>query len=298
MTLKQLECFQAVHTYGSINKAAHALDVSAPAVATSIKRLKEDVDDPIWTDDNENRTLTPVGKLLLDYGNQILSLHGQLHNAIKLRDLPHNKKIHLAFLMGDEIPGKILTEFSQCHPEIAVHVEQCHSIRIHGGLQLGYVDIGITTDAFVDPEFESLPYLPGEFGVLISAASPLAQQDCIRPSDLSDLMLVVPAFDSAVELCLSAWCTTNNAEVQIHRSPGGIYSKSTLVFQKNTAAVFPMIDDALPEGMVLRKLDPPMLLKQSIFWSKKTVHNNERDILIKFLADSVTPAHTADGISI
>ena len=287
MTLKQLEYFQAVHTHGSINKAARALDVSPPAIATAIKRLKEEVDDPIWIENNESRNLTSVGKLLLDYGDQILSLHNQLHKTIKLRDHPSSKKLHLAFLMGDEIPQKILTEFSQHHPEISVYVEQCHSDRVSGGLQLEYVDIGITTDAFVDPAFDSLPYRAEEFGVLINAKSPLAQQDYVRPSDLADWMIVVPAFDSAVEQCLSAWCTTNNVEVQIHRSPGGIYSKSTLVFQKNTAAVFPMIDDALPPGMALRKLDPPLLLNQSIFWSKNALHNRERDLLVKFLADSV-----------
>lgn len=288
MTLKQLEYFQAVHTHGSINKAAHALDVSPPAIATAIKRLKEEVDDPIWTDDNESRSLTPVGKLLLDYGDQILSLHDQLHKAIKLRDFSSNKKIHLAFLMGDEIPGKILTEFHQLHPEISVYVEQCHSIRISGGLQLGYVDVGITADTFVDPDFDSLPYSAGEFGILLSSKSPLAQQECVRPSDLTDQRIVVPSFDSSVEYCLQAWCATNGVEVEIHRSPGGIYSKSTLVFQKNTVAVFPITDDNLPQDMVLKRLDPPMFIKQSIFWSRKAPYNRERDILIKFLADSAT----------
>ena len=182
MTLKQLEYFQAVHTHGSINKAARTLDISPPAIATAIKRLKEEVDDPLWIDEQESRNLTPVGKLLLDYGNQILSLHGQLHKAIKLQDLSSGKKLHLAFLMGDEIPQKILTGFSREHPEISVYVEQCHSNRVSGGLRLGYVDIGITTDAFVDPEFDRLPYRTTEFGLLVSEKSPLAQQDCICPT--------------------------------------------------------------------------------------------------------------------
>lgn len=289
MTLKQLEYFQAVHACGSINQAAQRMEVSAPAIATAIKRLKEEVDDPIWTDDTEGRSLTPVGELLLDYGNQILALHSQLHKAIKQCESGSPKKIHLAFLMGDEIPKKILSEFALLHPEITVYVEQSHSVRIAGGLQLGYVDVGITSDSFVDPGFESLPYRPGEFGVLLSAKSPLAQQSCVSASDLSDMVVVVPGFDSAVEQCLMAWSTTNDVKLQVHRSPSGIYSKNTLVFQRDTVVISPLTEDTLPQGMVLKKLDPPLLLKQSIFWSKKAMYSSERDILVHFLAELAKP---------
>ncbi len=285
MTLKQLEYFCAVHTYGSINRAARTLEVSPPAITTAISRLKDEVGDPIWAEDGEAHELTSVGKLLLDYGEQILSLHGQLHKAIELRDFSTKSKVRFAFTIGDDIPDMLQADFAQQHPEVFIYVEQCHSTRVTNGLRSGYIDVGVTASCFAEPGFSSLPYRTEEFGVLLSAQSPLAQKDVLQPKDLKGQTLLVPLFDAAVEQCASAWCAEHHIDVRFHRFLGGLYSRSTLIYQSNTVEIFPVIDDPPPQGMVFRTLDFPIYMQQSIFWSKKAPLDKERELLIQFLSN-------------
>ena len=72
--LRQLEALRAVRAEGSVTRAARALGWSQPTVDYHLKNLERLVGAPVLQRSTRGSTPTQVGALLLERGDQILTL--------------------------------------------------------------------------------------------------------------------------------------------------------------------------------------------------------------------------------
>ena len=77
MTLSQLRTFALVARLGSLHAAAAALGVSEPAVSAALAALRQDLGDPLFVRAAGGITLTPGGRALADYAQDIVGLADQ-----------------------------------------------------------------------------------------------------------------------------------------------------------------------------------------------------------------------------
>ncbi len=77
MTLSQLRTFALVARLGSLHAAAETLGVSEPAVSSALTALRQDLGDPLFVRAAGGIALTPGGRALADYAQDIVGLADQ-----------------------------------------------------------------------------------------------------------------------------------------------------------------------------------------------------------------------------
>ena len=86
--LRQLRALRAVHSEGSVTGAARLLGWSQPTVDYHLHNIDRLVGAPLLERSKRGSTLTPVGHLVLDRANQILTLSDRtLHDARELAEM-------------------------------------------------------------------------------------------------------------------------------------------------------------------------------------------------------------------
>src|SRR2546425_29746 len=95
MDINQLEVFLGVANEKSFSRAAEALHRTQPAVSQAIRRLENELGEPLFDRSSKDGTLTAAGRVLFDFAQQMLNLRQHAHSAIReLRDL-HRGKLSL-----------------------------------------------------------------------------------------------------------------------------------------------------------------------------------------------------------
>ena len=123
--LRQLEALRAVRAEGSVTRAARALGWSQPTVDYHLKNLEQLVGAPVLQRSTRGSTPTQVGALLLDRGDQILTLVGRaLQDA---RELTVHGRVRLRF-------GTFPTAAAKLLPGIVSRVA-AHGIEVDAHLE-------------------------------------------------------------------------------------------------------------------------------------------------------------------
>lgn len=83
LTLTQLSAFVLVARLGSVSAAAHALDVSEPAVSQALAALRKHFGDPLLVRGSNGMTLTPGGGRLLGIATQMVALGADAEAGVR-----------------------------------------------------------------------------------------------------------------------------------------------------------------------------------------------------------------------
>lgn len=81
MNFHHLRYFWAVAREGSVTAAAEALQVSQPTVSTQIRKLEESLGHGLFDRSGRSLSLTPEGRVVLDYANEIFRLGEELEET-------------------------------------------------------------------------------------------------------------------------------------------------------------------------------------------------------------------------
>ncbi|QZY51756.1 LysR family transcriptional regulator [Leucobacter tenebrionis] len=119
--LRQLQALRAVHAEGSVTGAARRLAWSQPTVDYHLKNLDRLVGSPVIQRSARGSSLTPVGVLLLDRGEEILSLTDRaLRDA---RDLTHMGRVRLRFGTFPTAAARLLPSIVSQVDELGIEVD-------------------------------------------------------------------------------------------------------------------------------------------------------------------------------
>ncbi|MBY0098219.1 LysR family transcriptional regulator [Mesobacillus maritimus] len=91
MEFKDLEIFQAVAEHGTITGAAKELNYVQSNLTARIHKLETELNTPLFNRHRRGMSLTPEGKKLLTYSQQILSLTAEMKQAVQNQTEPSGK---------------------------------------------------------------------------------------------------------------------------------------------------------------------------------------------------------------
>src|ERR1700734_1707761 len=125
MDLSQLETFLAVVEERGFSRAANRLHRTQPAISHTIRRLEEEVGEPLFERTSREGTLTAAGELLREYAERLIKLRGEASSALEeLRSLERGR-LHMA---ANEYPClyllPVLDEFRRLCPHISILVQR------------------------------------------------------------------------------------------------------------------------------------------------------------------------------
>ena len=185
MDINQLEVLVAVAREQSFSRAAQALHRTQPAVSQAIRRLESEIGEPLFDRSSKDGTLTAAGRVLHDFGQQMLNLRQSAHAAVKeLKDL-HRGKLSLGaneYTVMYLLP--VIPVFRARHPHIKVEVKRSLASRIPAEILGRDVEIGIVSYKPSDSTIAAVSVMTDELALIVSPDHPLAKRDTVSVREL------------------------------------------------------------------------------------------------------------------
>jgi len=183
MDLAQLEVFLAVAREGRFSRAAEKLFRTQSAVSQTIRKLEEELGEPLLDRSSRDGLLTDAGRVLQEYAERLLNLRNDAQEAlVELREL-HKGKLAIAaneFTALYLLP--VLGEFRRLHPMIKIVVQRALGSHIPDDVLRHNSELGVLTYDPQEPQLCSTVVYLDELIFVVPPSHPLAraQQVSIR----------------------------------------------------------------------------------------------------------------------
>ena len=177
MDLAQLEVFLTVAREGRFSRAAEKLYRTQSAVSQSIRKLEDEIGEPLFDRSSREGLLTDAGQVLREYAERMLNLRAETQEAlVELKEL-HKGKLAIAaneFTALYLLP--LLAEFRRRHPMIRITVNRALGSRIPDDVLRHNSELGVLTYDPQDAQLRTMIVYLDELIFVVPQNHPLAHQ--------------------------------------------------------------------------------------------------------------------------
>jgi DNA-binding transcriptional LysR family regulator len=185
MDINQLEVLIAVANERGFSRAADKLYRTQPAISQAIRRLEEEVGEPLFDRSSKDGTLTASGQVLLKYAQQIINLRRDAKLAVKeLKDLQRGKVTLGANEYTVMYLLPVISVYRVRHPHIKIEVKRDLASRIPSEVLKRDVEIGIVSFHPPDPALQTVPVATDELALIVAPDHPLAGKKIVSVKEL------------------------------------------------------------------------------------------------------------------
>jgi DNA-binding transcriptional LysR family regulator len=175
MDLSQLEVFLTVAREGRFSRAAEKLFRTQSAVSQTIRKLEDELGEPLFDRSSRDGVLTDAGTVLKDYAEKLLNLRSDAQEAlVELRELQKGKLAMAAneFTVLYLLP--VLGEFRRLHPMIKIMVQRALGSHIPDDIMNHSVEMGVLSYDPQDDRLHSIVVYQDELAFVVPPNHPLA----------------------------------------------------------------------------------------------------------------------------
>lgn len=175
MDLSQLEVLLAVAQERGFSAAAERLHRTQPAVSQALRRLEGEIGSPLVDRSSKDGTLTAAGRVLYEYGQQLLNLRRDALDAIQELGSLRRGKVSIAaneHTVMHLLP--IAAAYRRRHPRIRIEVRRSLASRIPSEVLGRDVEMGIITYRPAHPGLAAVPIATDDLALLVPPGHPLA----------------------------------------------------------------------------------------------------------------------------
>ena len=185
MDLHQLETFLAVVEEKGFSRAAVRMRRTQPAVSHAIRKLEEDVGEPLFERTSREGTLTAAGELLRGYAERLLRLRGEATTAIEeLRLLERGQLTIVANEYTCLWLLPVLDYFRRVHAQIGVTVQRSLASQIPDQLLERAIEFGILSFRPEDERLKAIAVYTDSVAFVVDPKHPLAKQKHVSIREL------------------------------------------------------------------------------------------------------------------
>lgn len=138
---------------GSFARAADRIGRSTSAVSAQLKKLEEQVGEPLVTKAGRGLTLTAAGEVMLSYARRLLALNDEAASAVRAHDLSGGVRIGIQEDFGENLLPQVLGLFTRAHPRVEVQARVARNAELIERVQAGDLDLALAWD-----NGQELPY--------------------------------------------------------------------------------------------------------------------------------------------
>lgn len=177
MDLSQLEVFLSVAREGRFSRAAEKLYRTQSAVSQTIRKLEEELGEPLFDRSSREGVLTDAGRTLKEYAEKLLNLRNDAQEAlVELRELQKGKLAIAANEFTALYLLRVLAEFRRLHPMIKITVLRSLGSRIPDDLLRHTVEMGVLTYDPEETRLRSIVVYLDELTFVVPPTHPLASE--------------------------------------------------------------------------------------------------------------------------
>src|SRR6202023_1473246 len=175
MDLGQLEVFLAVANEGRFSRAAEKLYRTQSAVSQSIRKLEDELGEPLFDRSSREGVLTDAGRVLQEYAERLLNLRGDAREAlVELRELQKGKLAIAANEFTALYLLPVLAELRHLHPTIKITVRRSLGSHIPDDVLKHNVELGVLSFDPQEPQLRSAVVYLDELVFVVPPGHPLA----------------------------------------------------------------------------------------------------------------------------
>lgn len=209
LNYRHLLYFWNVAREGSIARASKVLHVTQPAISAQLRKLEEQLGEPLFAKAGRGLKLTDAGRTALEYADEIFSLGRELSET--LRGRPTGRPMRLTVGVTDAFPKllayRLLAPALRMDPLVQMVVHDDRPERLFAELSIHELDM-VLTDAPLPPTspVRAFNHLLGECGVTVFGAPVLAETLAADfPRCLDGAPMLLPTEGTALRRSLAQW---------------------------------------------------------------------------------------------
>ncbi|MBZ5524198.1 MAG: LysR family transcriptional regulator [Acidobacteriia bacterium] len=181
MDLFQLETFMAVAETRSFSLAAQKMHRTQPAISQAVRKLEDEIGEPLLDRSSRNGNLTAAGELLFEYAEKLLNLRAEAHSAlIELKQLQAGRLSIAANEFTSIYLLRVLEQFRRQSPMIKVAVQRSLASHVPEEIMNHKVELGAISFRPEDPALRSIAVYKDELTFIVHPRHPLASTKEVR----------------------------------------------------------------------------------------------------------------------
>src|SRR5580700_122188 len=214
MDLDQLHTFLEIVRLKSFSKAAQSCFRTQPAVSAQVRQLEQELNAPLFDRLGTKIALTPAGRILADYAEQILDMRRRAQNAInELERVPRGELV----IGATEstciyVLPRVFFEYKKQFPKVQILVDRSYGSRVVEAVVDNQADFGITQLPVKEKRLQVVKIHADEIKVLLPTHHPLAGKAQVLPADLIGVPLLMPKAGTTRNR-LGAWLESVEDEI-------------------------------------------------------------------------------------
>lgn len=175
MDLFQLETFLAVVQTGSFSGAAKVVHRTQPAVSQVVRKLEEELGEPLFDRSSRDGRLTDAGKVLQEYAQKMLNLRREARASLEeLRQFQRGTLVLAANEFTSLYLLRVLEEFRRFSPMIKVAVQRALASGIAAQVADHTVELGVLSFRPDNTLLQSIVVYRDELVFIVPPTHPLA----------------------------------------------------------------------------------------------------------------------------
>ncbi|MCW5976452.1 MAG: LysR family transcriptional regulator [Bryobacteraceae bacterium] len=194
MDLDQLHTFLEIVRLKSFSKAAQTCYRTQPAISAQVRQLEQELSASLFDRLGTRIELTPAGKILAEYAEQILSLRRQAQENIQeLERVPRGELV----IAANEatciyVLPEVFSEYKKEFPNVQLQVDRSYSSRVVQAVMENQADFGITQLPVQEKKLEIVRIHTDEIKLLAPGRHKFAHKKFIFAKELAGEPLLMP----------------------------------------------------------------------------------------------------------
>lgn len=172
MELSDLNVFRTVVAAGGITRAAEQLHRVQSNVTTRVRQLEEDLGVELFIRQGKKLSLSPAGRILLDYADRLLALAAEARDA--LQDSSPRGSFRLGSMESTasvRLPG-VLSKYHCKYSSVSLELRTGSTRDLATGVLLGELDAALVAEPVPDGPFDKQPIYKEELVIIAAANHP------------------------------------------------------------------------------------------------------------------------------
>lgn len=266
MTLTNLRLIRDVAHCQSISKAARLSAMSQSAVSQAVQEIEREISVQIFDRSTRPLTVTPAGKLYIDYCRDVLRRQEEFETSLKKLKMETDGRVRLAAIYSIALSemSEIEANFARVFPQANLDVSYLRPERVWAAVENDQADLGIVSYAESSRDVVALPWRDEEMVVAAAPHHSLAKLQTVSAKDLSGTAFVGFDEDLPIQNQIERYFREHRVTVDTTLRFDNLVMIKQAVAHGSGVSIMPkrvMRDDIAANRLVARHLEPPELFR-------------------------------------
>jgi DNA-binding transcriptional LysR family regulator len=266
--LRHLRYFIAIAEERSFTGAAERLWIAQPGLSTQMRRLEAELDVQLFERHPRGIELTQAGELFLERARVAVSAADVALATGRDLEAGVIGSLRLGIAAGARWPlgSELLLRFGRKRPGVELSVVEAHGATLWRDLRAGRLDAVVAPAWHGSADIRTLALGYADWVVLVGAGHPLAGIGSVDAEDLQGQRIAVTGNRDGAVLDRIVSDLLAELGVSAQLVPGAQGPARHGPVANNEAVVLTTAPDAVPSGVIVRRLEPRRTLAFELLW--------------------------------